>query len=153
MKKIVMWIVGLGALALGAWYFFFRKPATPARTQQTTNTANTAPQPWFPGWSGFNQQSLDNVTKTQTSFFDGLKQLANNFGVNDGGRNPGVSVGGSKAGGTQSSGSGAALPVSDNSSDLGVQTSVADQSSDAPLNGYDDSDYNDFGDDGTSFDA
>lgn len=147
MKKIILWLAGLGALALSAWYFITRKPATAARTAQTTGT-QAAQAPWFPGWSGFNTAQLQSTTSSVNSAFSGLKSLANNFGLNDGGTNPGVSVGGSKAGGTASSGSGAAPPVQGSPSDLGNQVAVSDQTSDAPLNGYNDTDYQSFGDDG-----
>lgn len=113
MKKIsIISILAAAAIAVAVWYFFFRKGAPLARqTVQTTSTQKPL-LPWFPGWTGFNQQSIQATTNTVTAAFDSLKSLANNFGLNDGG-NSQVQISGSGNGGQQSSGSGAGLPVDD----------------------------------------
>ena len=145
MNFILLILAGVAAI------FLLKKssPATGARgasnTVASTGTATT-PAAWLPGWNGFTQTQQQNLGAATNSAFSNLAGLSNNFGENDGGTNPGVSVGGSASGGVQSSGSGAGLPVADSSPDLGDQVTVADQSTAAPLNGYDDSDYSDFGD-------
>jgi uncharacterized membrane protein YgcG len=111
MKKIWIWtILAVVVIGAAAWYLFFRKNAPLARNTVATTGTQKPIMAWFPGWTGFNEQSLQATTSTVTAAFDALKNIANNFGVNDGGNSNGVSISGSGSGGTQSSGSGAGVP-------------------------------------------
>ena len=145
MKTIWIWVFGIGALLVVA-YLFLKGKATGRGTRPTAQTTGTqmAQAPWLPAWQGFTTTAMNNVGGNVGSAFNRLFGLSNNFGANDGGTNPGVSVSGSHVGGTQSSGSGAGLPV-DTLTVQSVQSNPADQFGAAPLNGYDESDWSSFG--------
>ena len=118
MKKLY-WILGALAVAgAGAYYWFVvRKPAAAApATVQTTGTANGTAA-WFNAAAWQNQ--ITSTNSLVASSLGQLKSLSNNFGFNSGGAG-GVAISGSNNGGTQSSGSGAGLPVvsTDDSSDV-----------------------------------
>jgi hypothetical protein len=153
MKHIFLWILGLLGFLAVVWYFLTRSGASGSSlgTVQTTGTQTTQ-APWFPAWNGFTAQATQNVGASVSSAFSRLFSLSNNFGVNDGGRNPGVSISGSQVGGINSSGSGAGTP-NDIGQDLGMQTSTSDQTSDSPLNGYGDDDFASYGGFDDSFDS
>ena len=122
MKKIWIWAIVIVAAIAAAWWYFNRKQGGAGNRQTVQTTGSQQPLiPWFPGFSGFTAASLQNTTATVNAAFDSLKSIANNFGWNDGG-NSRVAVSGSNQGGTQSSGSGAGVPVDD-------------------FNGYDDSNW------------
>jgi hypothetical protein len=147
MKNIWIWILGI--LGVFVVIYLWMKgsggaTATPG-TQQSTGTQTTQ-DAWLAGWNGFTGSSLKNLGASARNSLSGLFARSNNFGVNDGGTNPGVSIAGSLLGGLQSSGSGAGVPSS-TMSVQSAQSSPATQSTAAPLNGYDDSDYADYGDD------
>lgn len=137
-----MWFL-LPFLAVGGLigYSKYRanQAANAAPTQQTTSTAGFLP-PWLPSWGGFTEASLQNTTKLAQNTQNSLNAISNNFGLNDGGNNPGVSTGGSGAGGVQSSGSGAGLPVTNNAP---IVPSGTNDSGSVTLNGYDGDDAND----------
>jgi hypothetical protein len=144
MKTIWIWVLGIGALAVCAYLLLKSKATRGTRpTAQTTGT-QTAQAPWLPGWQGFTTNAMNNVGSNVRSAFNRIFGLSNNFGANDGGTNPGVSVSGSHVGGTQSSAGGAGVPV-DTLTVQSVQTDPADQFGAAPLNGYDESDFSNFG--------
>lgn len=109
MKKTIWILAAIAAAAAAAWFLFLRSGAPLAKgaTVKTTGTATTPPA-WWP--TDLTAQNLTATTGFVTSAFDSLKSLSNAFGFNDGGRSA-VSVGGSAAGGAQSSGSGAGVPV------------------------------------------
>lgn len=107
MKK---YLIIAAVAAAGLWYFASKKKAATAAAA----TAGAAPQNrattalWYGG--AVNAANLKATTDSMTTAFDSLKTISNAFGFNWGGN--GVSVAGSAAGGTQSSGSGAGLPSS-----------------------------------------
>ena len=109
MKKTLWIMAAIAAAAAAAWFLFFRAGAPLAKkpTVATTGSATTPPA-WWP--TTLTAQNLTATTGFVTSAFDSLKNLSNAFGFNDGGRSS-VSVGGSAAGGAQSSGSGAGVPT------------------------------------------
>jgi len=115
MKKILIGL-GIAAGAFAVWYFLNHKKtgatAQPSggATVQSTGTAHTAPDPWYKQFT--TQQGLSSAGDFVSKAFGDFGALSNNFGSNDGG-NSGVAVSGSNNGGTQSSGSGAGLPVDD----------------------------------------
>jgi hypothetical protein len=115
MKKYLLWIVGLFALAAAAWYYFAQKSAaaTPAASPASTNTGTaTGANGWWDGLIGLSNTTLATGNLNSQDAMNELTEISNAFGLNDGGAG-GVSVGGSSAGGTQSSGSGAGLPTVD----------------------------------------
>ena len=120
MKKIY-WILGALAVAGGGFYLWYKTkhPATAAAspaTVQTTGTANGT-SAWFnsTAWS----QQIAQTNALVAAAKSGLNATSNAFGFNSGGAG-GVAVSGSNTGGTQSSGSGAGLPVAspDDSADV-----------------------------------
>jgi len=109
---IMQLILVLAAVVIGI-FFLNRKPRPAASTVRSTGTGSTVTNPvnaFFPGWAGFTNASLQKQTQIVDDTYSTLKTLSNNFGWNDGGANPDVSISGSSAGGVQSSGSGAGVP-------------------------------------------
>jgi hypothetical protein len=124
MKKI-LWLILIAVGVIGAVYYFLtRKSAAAAATVATTGT-QTGFAAFFPGWTGFNQASLTAAKANVTGYQSLLTSVSNAFGINDGGTNPGVSTGGSVAGGIASSGSGAAPPAPSNSTANSIFAGVA----------------------------
>lgn len=114
MKKILIF-TGIAAAVVAVWYLLTRNSssgsAAASPTVQTTGTATTV-APW---WNTFaTPRSLAATGSFVATAFNGMRDLSNAFGRNVGSVVPGVSVGGSAAGGIQSSGSGAGLPVATN---------------------------------------
>ena len=119
MKNIWIWILG-GVALIGVLYLYMKRgTARNTPSQANPGTAGN-PAAWFGGWMGYTQNALAGGTATAQGAFSALNSLSNAFGLNDGG-NSDVSIGGSSAGGVQSSGSGAGVATDDS--------------------GYDDSDY------------
>lgn len=119
MKKIY-WILGALAVAGGGFYIWYKTKhaaSAPARaTVQTTGTANGTAA-WFNSTAWSNQIAQTNALVAAAK--NDFSATSNAFGFNPGGAG-GVAVSGSNTGGTQSSGSGAGLPVAspDDSADV-----------------------------------
>jgi hypothetical protein len=115
MKNIFWWLfLPIGIIVLIIYYLYNKANSnsnTPSQnTVQNTTSSQLGIWQWFPLWDGFTSNSLRNQGAYQGGFMNLLSTVSNSFGVNDGGDNPGVSVGGSSTGGFGSSGSGVGIP-------------------------------------------
>jgi uncharacterized membrane protein YgcG len=108
MKKILFWAAAIVAVLAVVWYFGRRKTAKANGTVATIGTQRPLDS-YFSVWDSFNAATQNATSANVRSAIGSLFAVANNFGKNDGG-NSRVSISGSSAGGTQSSGSGAGVP-------------------------------------------
>lgn len=149
MKNVLIW-GGIGIAALVAFVLLRSKTAAASPTASTGTAGYIADANAL--WNSYTAGQTKSTSQNVASTFAGLANNSNAFGKNTG--SPGLSIGGSSAGGIQSSGSGAGVPVASTGSDLGTQTTIYDQTSDDALNGgFGTSDGSDFADDGSDFDS